>query len=102
MSAPISAAVVAHIALLANLEVTGQEQQQFAVAFQSTMDEVDKLNTVDVQNVPPTDHVTGLVNVWREDRVDLERQLSQPLALSQAKHTLRGHVVVDRILEENT
>jgi aspartyl/glutamyl-tRNA(Asn/Gln) amidotransferase C subunit len=102
MSAPISAATVAHIALLANLDVTMQEQQQFATAFQSTMDEVENLTSVDVKDVPPTDHVTGLVNIWREDVVDTARQFSQPQALSQAQHTLRGHVVVDRILEENT
>lgn len=102
MSSSVTAAVVAHIAQLANLNVTAQEQQQFALAFQATMDEVQKLHNIDVQTVAPTHSVTGLVNVWRADDIDTARQLTQAQAVGCAAHTLRGYVVVDRILEENS
>ncbi len=100
MSTQISAATVAHIALLANLEVSAQEQQKFAEAFSATLDEVAKLNHVDTSELAPTNHVTGLTNVWRQDVVDQGRLLPQSDALAQAVHSLRGFVVVDRVLEE--
>jgi aspartyl-tRNA(Asn)/glutamyl-tRNA(Gln) amidotransferase subunit C len=100
MSNNISAAVVAHIALLANLEVSSPEQQAFAQAFSETLEEVAKLNTVDTKDVEPTNHVTGLKNIWRADEVDTERLITQSDALSQAAHSHRGFVVVDRVLEE--
>ncbi len=100
MSSDITPAVVAHIALLANLDVSAQEQQEFAQAFSATLDEVAKLSTIDTTNLEPTNHVTGLTNVWREDIVDSERLISQEKILSQAIHSLRGYVVVDRVLED--
>ena len=100
MSQLVSPATVAHIALLANLQVPSAEQQKFAVDFSATLDEIAKLNTVDTTNLAPTNHVTGLTNVWRDDVVDQDRLLPQSEALAQAVHSLRGYVVVDRVLEE--
>lgn len=96
----ISPATVAHIALLANLDVSAQEQQSFAQAFSATLDEIAKLGELDTNSVEPTHHVTGLENVWRDDVVDQSRLISQDTALAQAQHRLRGYVVVDRILED--
>lgn len=96
----ISSALVAHIAQLANLPVSSQQQQAFAEAFSQTIEEVEKIFQVDVQDVEPTHHVTGLVNIWRADEVDSERMLPQELAISQADHILNGYIVVDRIIEE--
>ncbi|MCD8527425.1 aspartyl/glutamyl-tRNA amidotransferase subunit C [Candidatus Woesebacteria bacterium] len=62
----VTPATVAHIGQLANLEISNQEQQQFAQAFTETLAEVQKIFAVDVSEVEPTHHVTGLVNVWRE------------------------------------
>lgn len=96
-----SPAVVAHIALLANLEVTTQEQQAFATAFQETVEEISKINEVDVTNTPVTAHTTGLTNVWREDVVDTERVLSQSSVLGQAEKTYNSYILVDRVIEES-
>jgi len=91
---------VAHVATLANLSVTDQEQQQFAQAFTATLEEIDNLQDLDTSAVEPTHQVTGLTNVWRADEVDQSRLLSQTEALAQVEHSLRGYVVVDRIIEE--
>lgn len=96
----ISPATVAHVAQLANLEVSAQEQQQLAESFSATLDEIAKLGELDTKSVEPTHHVTGLENVWREDVVDSERLIPQDRALAQAAHSLRGYVVVDRVLED--
>lgn len=97
-----SPAVVAHIAVLANLDVSTQEQQSFAVAFQDTLAEISKTSEVDVTGVKPTAHTTGLTNVWREDVVDAERVIPQNLVLGQADKTFGSFIVVDRVIEENT
>lgn len=97
----ITPATVAHIALLANLEVTTQEQSELAQAFSATLDEIAKLGELDTSLVEPTHHVTGLANVWREDVVDADRILPQEAVLEQAPHSFNGFVVVDRVLEES-
>ncbi len=97
----ITPAVVAHISQLANLSVTETEQQNFAQAFQETLDEVSKINAVDVTGVEPTAHTTGLQNVWRQDVVDTERVLSQQSVLAQADKTFGEYIVVDRVIEES-
>lgn len=97
-----SPAVVAHIALLANLEVTEQEQQAFALAFEETIQEVSKMNALDVSGVTATAHTTGLTNIWRDDVVDTHRVISQELVLGQADKTFGSYIVVDRVIEENT
>jgi aspartyl/glutamyl-tRNA(Asn/Gln) amidotransferase C subunit len=97
-----SPAVVAHISQLANLPVTTQEQESFAVAFEETLQEVSKINVLDVSSVQPTAHTTGLTNVWREDVVDAERVIPQELVLGQAEKTFKSYILVDRVIEENT
>lgn len=98
----ITPQTVAHVAQLANLPLSSQEQTAFTDAFESTLQEIDKLLTLDVTNVLPTHTTTGMTNVWRDDVVQTERVLSQEVALSQAPHVWNGYVVVDRVLEDET
>lgn len=98
----VSPATVAHIGQLANLEISAAEQQAFSQAFTETLEEVQNIFAVDSASVAPTHHVTGLVNVWRDDSIDEKRLFSQEEALSQAEHTFQGMIVVDRVLEGDT
>ncbi len=100
MSKDITAQTVAHIAELANLPLTEQELESFPQAFSDTLHEIEKLASLNTDQTQPTHHVTGLSNVWRDDVVLEERVLTQEQALSGAPHTLRGYVVVDRVLFE--
>lgn len=100
MSNTVSPQDVAHVAELANLSVTKEEQEQFAEAFSATVEEINHLHEIDTTDVEPTHQLTGLTNVWREDKVDESRLLTQESALSQAEHSVNGFVVVDRIIEE--
>lgn len=100
MSNKVSAADVAHVATLANLTVSKVQQQQFATAFTATLQEIDTLQDLDTSQVKPTHQVSGLTNLWRKDKVDQDRLLTQEQALSQAEHSYNGYVVVDRIIEE--
>ena len=91
---------VAHIARLANIPVTADEEERLAAGFNITMLVVDELFKVNATGVEPTHQVTGLENILREDEVDIERQFTQSQALQNAKNTYNGFFVVDQVLEE--
>lgn len=91
---------VLKIAKLANLSVTDAEADELAHGFTKTLTVVDALQSVDVSATEPTNQVTGLENVWRDDAIDTTRMFTQEQALSNAKRTHNGFFVVDQILEE--
>jgi aspartyl/glutamyl-tRNA(Asn/Gln) amidotransferase C subunit len=61
---------------------------------------VDQLRELDTNQTQPTHQVTGLENVWREDKVDKQKMFTQEEALENSKATHQGYFVVPRILEE--
>ena len=88
------------IAGFAKIPVTPQQQKDLADGFNTTIDVVDKLFSVDVHNVLPTSQVTGLTNVFRDDVVDSTRTFTQEQALANAKKTHNGFFVVEQVLEQ--
>ena len=91
---------VGHIAQLSNIPVTDEEKKKLADAFTETLRVIDNLKKADTTNILPTNQVTGLENVFREDVVDEERMFSQEEALRNAKRTYKGFFVVDQVLEK--
>lgn len=89
---------VSHIAKLANIPITIEEENALEKAFEETLKVVDELKDVDVSHVAPTYQVTGLENVLREDTVDTGRMFSQAEALANAKKTHDGYFVVNQII----
>jgi len=90
---------VSHIAILANIPVSEEEKKQLAEGFTTTMKVVDVLKNAQTNNVIPTDQVTGLENITREDVIDEARMLSQDEALRNAKRTYKGYFVVKQVLD---
>lgn len=93
--------MVSHIAKLANIPITHQEEVHLTEGFNETMKVVDLLFSVDVQWVTPTSQVTGLENVFREDTIDEKRMFTQEEALANAPRKYKGYFVVDQILEDD-
>ena len=96
----MKASTVQHIAQLANIPITDEEEKKLAQSFEETLETINDLQTVDVKNVEPTHQVTGLTNVLREDEIDDERMFTQEEALSNAKRTWNGYFVVEQILDQ--
>jgi aspartyl-tRNA(Asn)/glutamyl-tRNA(Gln) amidotransferase subunit C len=96
-----TAADVAKIAGLARIPVTPQEERQLAEGFNTTMGVVDQLFNVDVKGIEPTHQVTGLENVMREDKVDVERMFTRDQALQNAKRTHNGFFMVDQVIDQD-
>lgn len=79
----ITSATVQHIAQLANLTLTREEQRQLQKQLSEVLGFMDKLKLVDTKGVPVTSHVSGEVNVVRKDEKD-KRALTVKKALSGA------------------
>lgn len=88
---------ISHVAKLANLKVTPDEETKFATQLSSILEYIDKLNELNTSDVEPTSQVTGLENVMREDKA--APSLPQDEALSQAKHTHNGMFAVKGIFD---
>jgi aspartyl-tRNA(Asn)/glutamyl-tRNA(Gln) amidotransferase subunit C len=91
---------VKHVAKLAQLVLTADEEKRFAAQLTSILEFISKLQQIPTKNVEPTSQVTGLTNVFREDEIDGSRMLSQEEALANAKETHNGFFKVRAILAE--
>ncbi|YAF98202.1 MAG: Asp-tRNA(Asn)/Glu-tRNA(Gln) amidotransferase subunit GatC [Nodularia sp. CChRGM 3473] len=60
---------VRKVALLARLELTPEEEEQFTTQLGSILDYIEQLNAVDVSDVPPTTRAIDVSNVTREDKL---------------------------------
>ncbi|MEW6001420.1 MAG: Asp-tRNA(Asn)/Glu-tRNA(Gln) amidotransferase subunit GatC [Nitrospirota bacterium] len=71
----ISKGEVEHIALLARLSLSKEEEDLFGSQLSSILSYMEKLNELDTRNIEPTSHVLSLSNVMREDtsRPSLEK-----------------------------
>ncbi len=58
------------IAKLSRLDLSAKEKELYASQLSKVLDYVEKLNEVDTENVETTAQVTGLENVYREDKID--------------------------------
>lgn len=65
----ISKEEVRHIATLARIGVSEKDVEKFSKDLSSILDWIEKLKEVDVADVLPTAHITGLENKFREDNV---------------------------------
>lgn len=86
---------VVHIAKLANLDISDKQIKLFQKQISDVLNYMEKLNEVDTSGVEPTSQVTGLRNVFREDKV--EPSLAQDEALSNAKNTEDGYFVTEAV-----
>jgi len=92
---------VKHIAKLARMGLTEEEEKKFAKDLSSILDFVTKLKEADTKGVEPTAQVTGVFNVFREDEINAagqdEQTKKQILGNVPAKE--RGYIKVKRVLE---
>ena len=76
----ISQQEVSHIAQLARIELSEDEQKMCTTQLGAIFDFINQLNEVDTQAIEPTSQLTGLINSYRDDEVaecseDERRQL---------------------------
>lgn len=87
---------VERIAKLARIGLSAKESAQMAIELSQIVGFVAQLSAVDVDGVAPTDQVTGLLDVWRDDVVTPSMPRDQLLA--NVPEQKNGYIVVKRVL----
>jgi aspartyl-tRNA(Asn)/glutamyl-tRNA(Gln) amidotransferase subunit C len=87
---------VQRVASLARIGLSDEEAAKMAVEIGRIVGFVEQLQAVDISGIEPTDQVTGLVDVWREDVV--KPGLSREALLANAPEQKDGYIVVKRVL----
>lgn len=91
---------IKHIAKLANLTLSAEEETKFEKQLEAILEHMQKLQRVDTDNVETTSQVTGLENVYREDTVSQSLPAEKALSNTKSKHN--NFFQVRGILEEQT
>jgi aspartyl-tRNA(Asn)/glutamyl-tRNA(Gln) amidotransferase subunit C len=80
---------VLHVARLARLELTEDEQQRMSEELSAVLDHIEKIGELgDLGDVEPTSHVVAVENALRAD--EPRPSLPQDVALASAPETDRG------------
>lgn len=89
---------VKHVAKLANLPLTTEEENKYSEQLSKILDYIKQLEEVDTSKVEATFNVSGLSNVMRPDEV--EECLPQEDAISNAPNKKDGFIVTKGVFEE--
>ncbi len=87
---------VVKISQLARIQLTDAEVEKFQKQLSTVLDYVEELKKVDTNGLEEVSQVTGLVNVQREDRIEVADNHEQ--ILSQAPEIKDGYYKVKAIL----
>ena len=88
----IDDATVRHVARLARLHLDDDEERRMRVELSGILQHIDRIQALDLDDVPPTTHVVELLNVVRED--EPRECLSQEEALREAPEVIEGKFAV--------
>ncbi|RNC29434.1 MAG: Aspartyl/glutamyl-tRNA(Asn/Gln) amidotransferase subunit C [Candidatus Dichloromethanomonas elyunquensis] len=92
----ISRSEVEHAALLARLQLTEEEMNQYTEQLNSILEHAAMLDQIDTGNVSPTAHAVQLYNVLRDDVA--QPSLDQEKVLQNAPAAEQGFFRVPRIV----
>ena len=94
----LSTQEIKKIASLARIELSPEEEERYAKTISAVLDYMKILNEVDTSGVPITAQVTGLEDVFRDDK---ERDSGrQAKILGQMPKTESGELVVPGVFED--
>ena len=88
---------VRHVAGLARLSLSAEEETLMRTQLSAILDAVDELSKVDTSAVEPTSHAAGEVSPWRTD--DLRPSFPPEKALGNAPAKVGTSFAVPRIIE---
>ena len=94
--AQLSREDILKLAELSKLDLTEDQIEKFRSEIEEIMDYVEKLQSVDVGGLEPTNQVTGLSNVTREDEV--KSYAGQQELLKNLPNRLDDYIKVRRMI----
>lgn len=89
---------VLKLARLSHISLSEEQVSQYTKELSEIVQYVEQLKDVDVSGLDPTDQVTGLVNVMREDEV-VEYQAKPDKLLENAPDSQDHQIKVKRVIE---
>jgi len=89
---------VSHVAKLARLGLTKKEKEKFTEELSAILDFVNKLNEVKADKIKPTAQVTGLENVYRQDKGRAKSKQETDKLLELVPEIEEGYVKVKAVL----
>ncbi len=95
--AKLSKQEIEHVARLARIGLSEKEVASLATQTSSILDFVETIQASDTETVEPTNQVTGLSDVWREDRV-VKCKLTREQLLANAPEQENGYIKVPKVL----
>jgi aspartyl-tRNA(Asn)/glutamyl-tRNA(Gln) amidotransferase subunit C len=90
-------AQVRHVAKLARLSLTAEEEARFSTQLSAVLDAVDALSAVNTEGVPPTTFAIASATHARPDEV--KDELSVEAALKNAPQKEGGSFAIPRVIE---
>ncbi len=90
---------VEKIAKLAKLSFTDEEKEKFTEQLRQIISYVEKLNELDVENIPATYHVLEVKNVFRKD--EAKPSMSQEKVLENAPSAKKGYFSVPKVIAQD-
>ncbi len=87
---------VEHVALLARLDLSEKEKEDYTNQLNSIIGYMNKINELDTENVEPTAHVLPIFNVMREDNA--KDSLDRGEVLKNAPEKENGQFKVPKIV----
>ena len=91
---------VRHIAALAHVKLTAQEEEKYSAQLGDILLYMEKLNQLDTENVHGTYHPIDISNVYRDD-ADTGQSISKEDALRNAPLSGRGFFKVPKIISSD-
>jgi aspartyl-tRNA(Asn)/glutamyl-tRNA(Gln) amidotransferase subunit C len=88
---------VENVAVLARLELTGEEKDIFTGQMDAILAYVDKLNELDTSGVIPTAHAVPMENAFRDD--EARPSIGVDSALANAPERADGFFRVPKVIE---
>lgn len=90
---------VAHLAMLARIDLSEDELVMLAGQLEQILDSVAKVGEVAADDIPPMSHPVPLTNVTRPD--EIRPSLTAEAALAAAPASEQQRFLVPRILDED-
>jgi len=95
---PIDRDAVDHVARLARLALSEDERARMEIELSAILEHAERIQQLDLDDLPPTSHPVPLKNMMRSDEV--RPSLSQDAALANAPAEEDGRFKVPRIIED--
>ncbi len=83
---------------LAKINLNPQEEKKLLNNLNSIISFIEKINQIDISNLPPIDPISQAVSINREDKIKTKKP-SNEIVKKLAPNFQSGHIVVPAVIE---